>query len=87
MAADTYLPQLETRELTEEERFALTEAWGDAHQNLGVLYWDENNGRRDPARAIPWLEKSVEIGPVPRPEVTEQYLPECRAALGAQGGG
>lgn len=79
--------QLEDTSLSEEERFALTEAWGDAHQNLGVLFWDEKNGRRDPARAIPWLERSVEIGPVPRPEVTERYLPECRAALGEEGGG
>ena len=66
--------QLEMRELDDEARRELTEAWGDAHQNLGVLYFDF---RDDPQTARAWFEKSVEIGPYPRPLVTEDYLPRC----------
>ena len=66
--------QLEVTELEGEELDALTEAWGDAHQNLGTLYLDFEN---DPQTARVWFEKSLEIGPFPRPIVTEEYLPRC----------
>ena len=53
---------------------ALREAYGDAHQNLGTLYLEYEN---DPRTARVWFEKSLEIGPYPRPIVTEEYLPRC----------
>jgi len=66
--------QLADPDLDEDAREALTEAWGDAHQNLGVLYLEYKN---DPETARGWFEKSLEIGPYPRPIVTEEYLPRC----------
>jgi tetratricopeptide (TPR) repeat protein len=61
-------------EALEAELELLTEAWGDAHQNLGVLAWFH---RGDAAAARPWLEKSVEIWPE-RPEVLNSFLPQVR---------
>ena len=55
----------------------LIEAWGDAHQNLGVL---ELLHRRNPAKAREWFEKTVAIGPlprVPREWCSEVALPAC----------
>jgi tetratricopeptide (TPR) repeat protein len=57
----------------------LEEAWGDAHQALGVLYLDR---RGDAAAALPLLEASLKIGSAPRPDVEHDYLPRARAALG-----
>ena len=51
-----------------------TEAWGDAHQNLGVLEWFH---RGNAALALPCFEKSVEIW-AERPEVKNLYLPQVR---------
>ncbi len=67
--------QLANEELTEEDRFQIANAWGDAHENLGVLYAVH---RRDAAQAIPWFEKAAEIGPNPRPNVTNLWLPGLR---------
>lgn len=58
----------------ESEIELLTEAWGDAHQNLGVLEWVH---RGNAAAARPWFEQSLEIWPT-RPEVRNTYLPEVR---------
>ena len=58
----------------ESEIEQLTEAWGDAHQNLGVLEWVH---RGNAAAARPWFEKSIEIWPE-RPEVRNTYLPQVR---------
>ncbi|NOT29485.1 MAG: hypothetical protein HOP15_03445 [Planctomycetes bacterium] len=58
----------------ESEIELLTEAWGDAHQNLGVLEW-VHRGNAEAAR--PWFEKSLEIWPT-RPEVRNSYLPQVR---------
>ncbi len=58
----------------ESEIEQLTEAWGDAHQNLGVLEWVHRNNA---AAARPWFEKSIEIWPE-RPEVRNSYLPQVR---------
>lgn len=66
--------QLEQTELEGAELEALTEAWGDAHQNLGVLNLEYKN---NPQAAREWFEKSLEIGPFPRPIVTEEFLPRC----------
>lgn len=61
----------------EAELDQLTEAWGDAHQNLGVLAWVH---AKDAASARTWLEKSVEIWPARQP-VTNSLLPQVRGEL------
>jgi tetratricopeptide (TPR) repeat protein len=63
--------------LTGEELFTLEEIFGDAHQLMGVLEL-EHRGRPERARA--WFERSIEIGPLPRPEVEEHYIPRCLEA-------
>lgn len=61
----------------ESELEQLTEAWGDAHQNLGVLEWVH---RKNAAAARAWLEKSVAIWPARQP-VTNSLLPQVRGEL------
>jgi tetratricopeptide (TPR) repeat protein len=61
----------------EKELALLTEAWGDAHQNLGVLAWVH---RKDAVRARTWLEKALEIWPARQP-VTNSLLPQVRGEL------
>lgn len=75
--------QLQQPGLDEDQVFELENAWGDAYQNLGVLYLEVED---DPARALPFFEKCVEIGPEPRPQVTMEYLPRCRALIAERGG-
>jgi tetratricopeptide (TPR) repeat protein len=70
--------QLENPDLDEEARFELENAWGDAHENLGVLELEVKN---NPREAIRWFEKAVEIGPAPRPKVVSQLIPRCRELL------
>ncbi len=70
--------QLARGELDGEAAFALEEAVGDACQLLGVLNLEHKS---EPKIARSWFERSLEIGPLPRPEVVEHYLPRC-AALG-----
>lgn len=59
-------PQLEDPTLSDEARYALNEAWGDAHQNMAIL---ELTLRRDGKAAREWLEQALEIGPASREEV------------------
>lgn len=73
--------QVEESTLSEDEHEALLEAWGDAHQNLGVLYLTMKD---DPQSAIEWFEKSVEIGPVPREMVTRYWIPAAQRALAGE---
>lgn len=61
----------------ESELELLTEAWGDAHQNLGVLAWVH---RKNGEAARTWLERSVEIWPARQP-VTNSLLPQIRGEL------
>lgn len=61
----------------ESELTQLKEAWGDAHQNLGVLEWVH---RKNAAAARAWLEKALEISP-DRAPVTNSLLPQVRGAL------
>jgi len=57
----------------------LTEAYGDAHENLGILYLTLKN---EPAVAKAWFEKAVAIGPQ-REWVASVVLPLCdRATAG-----
>ena len=66
--------------LSPSARLALAEAWGDAYQNLGVLYLLH---KHDPKGSIPFFEKSVEIGPAARPFLTEALIPFSRGKLDA----
>ena len=67
--------QLRDQSLSPEDRYALNEAWGDAHQNMAVL---ELTIRRRPQLARQWLEKALEIGPASR-EPMRALLPICDA--------
>jgi tetratricopeptide (TPR) repeat protein len=67
----------ERAQALEDELNLLTEAWGDAHQNLGVLAWVH---RKDAQAAERWLVKSLEIWPS-RPPVTNSLLPQVRGEL------
>lgn len=64
--------QLEDPALTDEQRPILTEAWGDAHENMGILEW---TFRRDPAKARVWFARALEIGPPSRAWIGQQLLP------------
>jgi hypothetical protein len=61
----------------DDELTLLTEAWGDAHQNLGVLEWVH---RRNGPAAETWLEKALAIWPDRYP-VTNSLLPQVRGDL------
>jgi len=61
----------------EAELTQLTEAWGDAHQNLGVLEWVH---RKNAPAAQAWLEKALAIWR-DRPKVTNSLLPQVRGEL------
>ena len=65
----------EERGELENELLELEEAWGDAHQNMGVLEWVH---RKDADAAIAYLERAVEIGPDPRVMLTNNLMPLIR---------
>lgn len=67
----------ERAQALEAELELLTEAWGDAHQNLGVLAWVH---RREREAAERWLVKSLEIWPARMP-VKNSLLPQVRGEL------
>ncbi|MBK9384915.1 MAG: hypothetical protein IPN34_08880 [Planctomycetes bacterium] len=52
--------QLQSADMDPEARDLLTEAYGDAHQNLGLLFLAY---RSDPEQAEPFYRRAVEIGP------------------------
>lgn len=64
--------------LSPSERRAVLEAWGDAHECLGVLSLEY---KRDAQRALTNFKRSREIGPDPRPIVTDTYIPRCEEIL------
>jgi len=64
--------QLASSSLDKDARWELENAWGDAHQNLGVLHLMLRN---DAQGARPWFERAGEIGPDPRPVINELWLP------------
>ncbi|MFT7540007.1 MAG: tetratricopeptide (TPR) repeat protein [Gammaproteobacteria bacterium] len=70
-------------DLDETQRFEIANAWGDAYQNLGVLYANE---RDDTAKAIAFFERAIEIGPDPRPLLTNAWIPFLRGELDTAGG-
>lgn len=53
----------------------LTEAWGDAHENMGILEWTV---RRNPEAALGWFQKAREIGPPSRAWMDRRLLPGLR---------
>jgi tetratricopeptide (TPR) repeat protein len=67
--------------LDDERRYDLLNAFGDAHENLGVLFLEH---RGDPERAESWFRRALEIGPDPRPVVLEYWLPRVAAARAQQ---
>ena len=77
-AVDAGKAQLQAEGLTEEQIYGIENAIGDAYQNLGYL---ELSVRKNPLIAQGWLEKSLEIGPDPRPFIESQLLPHCKRLL------
>ena len=72
--------QLEGLEITGETD--VQEAFGDAHQNLGVIYLTSKN---NPATAKEWFQKSVALGPPTRAWIGERIVPMCeRLANGGE---
>lgn len=69
--------QLDAGGLDAEGTYDLENAWGDAHENLGVLYLDHKN---DPETARGWFEQALAIGPDPRPACVDR-IRECDARL------
>ncbi len=82
-AIDLGAKQVDDPDLSPEDLDQLLEAWGDAHQNMGLVYLTLKN---DPATARTWFEKAFEIGPRPRVDrawVEQVALPACdKAAAG-----
>jgi tetratricopeptide (TPR) repeat protein len=70
--------QLAASDLDEAERVRLTQAWGDAHEYMGLFYLERKS---DPRTALGYFESSLRIGPSARPSVQDVYLPRCKAAL------
>ncbi|MCE9595211.1 MAG: hypothetical protein K8S98_13575 [Planctomycetes bacterium] len=66
--------QLADTTLADDARSALQNAWGDAHENFGVLALEHD---RDAAAARRWFQRAVEIGPDPRPIITDHWLKKC----------
>jgi len=77
-AVDAAKLQLEAEGLTPEQIYEIKNALGDAYQNLGYLWLSI---RKKPIEAKGYLEKSLEIGPDPRPFVETQLLPHCELLL------
>jgi len=82
--------EIDAAELDEAERASreielrdLTEAWGDAYQNLGVLEWVH---RANQDKALAYLERSVAIGPDPRPDLSNNLIPIVRGEQELQHG-
>ena len=61
----------------ESELDLLREAWGDAHQALGLYHWLH---RHDGPTAVGWLERCLEIDPErsSRIPVRNSLLPQAR---------
>ncbi len=70
--------QILNPELEEDAKAELRTAWGDAYQNLGVLYAHFKN---DKDQAMAWFEKSVEVDPDVRETVKQYWLPYLRGEL------
>ncbi len=65
---------LAEEDLDDETRNLVSVPYGDAHENLGVLYLEHSE---QPERARAFFKRALEFGPGPRPKITEFYLPVC----------
>ncbi len=75
--------QLAAGDLDEDATWELENAWGDAHQNLGVYFANHAN---QPEEALRWFARAAEIGPEPRPVITNFWLPYLRGEREDGGG-
>ena len=75
--------QLADESLEEDARWELKNAWGDAYQNLGVLCAVHKNA---PEEARGYFERAAEIGPEPRPMLTNFWIPFLRGEIADDGG-
>ena len=73
--------QVKDDTLSEDARYELENALGDAYQNLGVLHLKLTGNVTE---AQQWFEKSLAIGPDPRPAITRELLPLCEAAIAGE---
>lgn len=73
--------QVQNQDLQADARYELENALGDAYQNLGVLHL-KLTGKVEAAKS--WLEKSLAIGPDPRPAISAELLPLCEKALAGE---
>lgn len=64
--------QLKDESMDPETRATLTEAWGDAHENMGIIEWTI---RRNPKPAREWFVQALEIGPPSRAWLGRQLIP------------
>ncbi len=64
--------QLEDESMDPRTRATLTEAWGDAHENMGIIEWTI---RRNPKAAREWFAQALEIGPPSRAWIGRQLIP------------
>jgi hypothetical protein len=71
--------QIQDETLDADATFNLKSAWGDAHQNLGVLAFIYEN---DEPAALSWFEKSIAID-AERPDVVGFWLPFLRGEIEA----
>ena len=70
--------QIESADLDDEARKDLRTAWGDVHQNLGVLHAYYTG---DKAAAIAEFEESLKIDPEPRAEEVQELISAVRGQL------
>ncbi|MEX1025348.1 MAG: tetratricopeptide repeat protein [Planctomycetota bacterium] len=70
--------QLADESLAEDARWELENAWGDVFQNLGVLWATQKS---EPEEALTWFQRAVEIGPEPRPMITNLWVPFVEGTL------
>jgi tetratricopeptide (TPR) repeat protein len=75
--------QLADESLEEDARWELKNAWGDAYQNLGVLYAVH---KQAPEEARVFFERAAEIGPEPRPMLSNFWIPFLRGEIADDGG-
>jgi len=82
LAADDARAEGDPAKLGPDARFALNEAWGDAHQNMGIL---ELTLRERPAEALRWFRESLAIGP-PSREAIRPIAELCERMVAGQTG-
>lgn len=72
------LLRLKEATLPDDEKESVTEAVGDAYQNIGVMALTLGGNA---ARALPYFEKSLSYSLAGRTEVRNYYLPLCQKVI------